>query len=347
MIAEAALVWLAQEPPSDEARRALDTWGSARDVRLVTPRDSATKAIAIDFSISDRVEQELDRAREAIAAHEVAVAERALVNAERELLAHPELPQAAWLLAEVERAWAVRFMRIAPIDAERAEKAWARAAALDGGRASGVGEPRAGAAAPTVKATITMSAGTTLVVTLDGVAITAGPIERAAGTHQLIVTRDGTTAWAAWVTFAEGATVAVPDLAGAPCSTDDVARARFTGDGVDARGVRCPRWIAALPFGAVTEGAGTTIRVASCERERCGPLLEWRAPRGGDFIPAPPGVAPFKWPAWGTWTLVGAGAVAVGVVVLVASGVFAPTHNETRFVNGGIKPQGGSATFSF
>ena len=345
MIAEAALVWLAQEPPSDEARRALDAWGSARDVRLVAPSASTAKEIATDFAISDRVEQELDRAREAIAAHEVAIAERALVNAERELLAHPELPHAAWLLAEVERAWAVRFMRIAPMDADRAEKAWARAAALDGGRASGVGEPRSGAPSPTVKATLAMTMSATMVVTIDGVVIAPGPIERAAGTHQVVVTRDGKTAWAAWVTIADGAVVTVPDLAGAACSTDDVAHARFTGDGVDAHGVRCPRWIAALPFGAITAGAGSTIRVASCERERCGPLLAWRAPRGGDFIPAPPGVPPVHWPAWGTWTLVGAGAVAVGVVVLVATGVFAPTRTETRFVNGGIKPQ--AATFSF
>jgi hypothetical protein len=343
MIAEAPLVWLAPEAPGAEAQRALDAWAIARGVRLVTPAEPTTAELTLDLAAADRVEQEIEHAREAIAAQDADAADRALARAERELFAHPELPQAAWLLAEVERAWAVRFARVAPIDAERAERAWARAAALDGGRASGVGEPHA-AAAPTVKARI-LSTTTDVALTLDGVPIAAGAIERAAGAHQIVVTRDGKTAWAAWVTLAEGTVVALPDFAGVACSANDLARARFVADAIDARGVRCPRWIAALPLASLGGADSATVRVATCEGDRCGPLLEWRAPRGGDFLPVAPPTTTTRWPVWGTWTLVGAGAVAVGVVAIVASGVFQPTHSETHFVNGGIKAQ--RVTFPF
>jgi hypothetical protein len=338
MFAEAPLVWLASEAPAAHAQRALDTWASARGVRLVSPRASSSNEIAIDFTIADRVEEELERAREAIAAQDADAADAALMRAEKELLAHPELPQAAWLLAEVERGRAARFSRIAPIDAERAERSWARAAALDGGRVSGIGEPRASTRAPTVRVTITAPAGMTL--TIDGVAASAGAETRDAGAHQVVAAERGRTAWAAWVLFAEGTTIAVPDVSGPPCAADDLSRVRATVDGIDARGVRCARWVAALP------GEGESqIRVASCERDRCGPLLEWRALRDVPLLPPPVGEGPYAWPAWRTWALAGAGAVAVGVVVLVASGALAPTHTDVRFVNGGIKPAG--ARFSF
>ena len=336
MIADAPLVWLAPEPPSAEAARALDSWASARGVRLTKPSGSSAPEVAIDFAAAERVEQELERARDAIAAQDGDAADRALDAAEKELLAHPELPQAAWLLAEVERARAARWSRVAPIDHERAERAWGRAASLDGGRVSGVGEPK-GAAPATVAVTI-VARGVAL--TLDGAPIDAGKIARAPGAHQIVASRDGRVAWAAWVVFAEGTTVSVPDVAGAACGADDLSRVRAVPDGVDATGVRCARWIAAVPAGEEAR-----VRVATCEHERCGPLLEWRAPRDVVWSPPPVGDGPYKWPAWRTWTLVGAGAVAVGVVALVASGVFAPTHTETRFVNGGIRPAG--AGFSF
>jgi hypothetical protein len=336
MIADAPLVWLAPESPSAEAQRALDSWASARGLRLTKPRGASAPEMAIDFAVAERVEQELERARDAIAAHEGDAADRALDAAEKDLLAHPELPQAAWLLAEVERGRAARWSRIAPIDQERADRAWGRAASLDGGRVSGVGEPK-GATLPQVAVTI-VARGASL--TLDGAPVEAGKAQRAAGAHQVVASRDGRIAWAAWVVFADGTTVNVPDVAGAACSGDDLAHVRATTDGIDAAGVRCARWIAAVP--ANEEGR---IRVASCERERCGPLLEWRAPRDIVWAPPPVGDGPYKWPAWRTWTLVGAGAVAVGVVVIVASGVFAPTHTDTRFVNGGIRPATGTFPF--
>src|SRR5258708_2982295 len=56
------------------------------------------------------------------------------------LRAHRELPQAGWLMAEVERARAVRWLRVRPVDADAAARAWRRADALDGGRQPSVAE---------------------------------------------------------------------------------------------------------------------------------------------------------------------------------------------------------------
>ena len=75
----------------------------------------------VDLTIADRVEKELDRAREAIAALDADVAERALARAETLLREHPELPQAAWLRAEVHRSWAARWTRVEPRDDQRAQ----------------------------------------------------------------------------------------------------------------------------------------------------------------------------------------------------------------------------------
>lgn len=355
MIAELPLVWLAlatpaggdpgeaRGTPTTEQDRAMTSWARARGVRLASPRGGGAPNVAIDFGAADRVEQELERARDAIAALDGDAADRAIEAARKDLLAHPELPNAAWLLAEVERAAATRASRIAPIDADAAEEAWARAAALDGGRASGIGEPRTSRTARRVHATIA-GGGPDVALTLDGAPVAAGPIERSAGVHQLVATRGGRVAWAAWVPIAEGAVIAVPDVAGAACSADDLSRARLVGDAIEARGVRCPRWVAATPSGD-GEAIGASVRVATCEADRCGALLEWHAPRDAGFVPAPRTDGPYKWPAWGTWTLVGAGAVATGVIVIVATGVFAPTRTDVRFVNGGIKPSG--ALFSF
>ena len=140
----ATSVWLAPggEAPGDAARRALTAWARAHDVTLAEPTAGEPRALAVDLAVADSVELELERAREAVAAQDADTAERALSRAEGELRAHPELPQAAWLLAEVERGWAVRHTRVAPVDAERAERAWQRAAGLDGGRVAGVGEPQ-------------------------------------------------------------------------------------------------------------------------------------------------------------------------------------------------------------
>jgi hypothetical protein len=333
----ATVVWLDAQPPDASQARALDSWGKAHGTRLAPPGQARPPAIAVDPAHGDDIERFLDRVHDALAARDADAADRALSAAESTLRAHPELPQAAWLMAEVERARSARFRRIAPIDDEAAERAWMRAEALDGGRVAGVGEQPSNAhpEAATVTVTLEPAGG---VLWLDGaVAIAAGAgaaIATRAGPHDVRVTWDDATVWAGWVETPAGSStlrVAVP--APPPCSAGDVGGARAVAGGVEATAVRCRAWIAALP------GAhGGSVVVATCEAGRCGALLEWSPPASWTW--APPEEEPRTgWPSWATWGLVGVGAVVATGVVLVAAGAFQSAPTETRFVSGGLKAQ--------
>jgi hypothetical protein len=254
-----------------------------------------------------------------------------LARAEATLREHPELPQAAWLRAEVARAWSVRWLRAG--DEERAKRAWQRAAALDGGRAAGLGEKDFDAPERVAARVRVEGPGD---VRLDGVPVADGKVTCAPGEHALVVVRaDGAVAWADWVSIAAGTELSVSPPTAPACSGADVASARLEGDGVDAGRVRCARWVAAVP------GAKGAVRVATCERGACGPLVEWRVLSSGPWtlgpLPARPGDEHGKGPAWATWTLAGVGVAGTVAAVLAASGAFKSAPTETRFVNGGVQ----------
>jgi hypothetical protein len=298
----------------------------------------------VDPSIADRLEKELDRAREAIGATEVDATERALARAEAALREHPELPQAAWLRAEVERTWSARWQRLPPHDEARARAAWENAYALDGGRVAGIGEtsftPR-----PRVATTIVVT-GTPpshLTVRLDGTPLplpetTAADavyhVDLAPAEHHLLATVGDRVVFASWVAIAgaEPAPIRVSVAHGA-CARDPFTDVRREGTVVLAPGVTCPRWVAA----AEGERRGSVL-VARCERDVCGPLLEWRLERFGAEGPPQPPPNP-GWPSWATWMLVGVGAATATSVALVATGLFETRPVETRFVVGGARQE--------
>lgn len=328
----ATLVWMAPDAPDVTQARALAAWASAHGVKLTMPESARPSTIVVNESDADDVERLLDRVRDAIAARDADGADRALAAAESTVRAHPELPQAAWLMAEVERARSTRFRRIAPLDEGAADRAWMLAEALDGGRVPGVGE-QASAGHPAA-ASITLAVdppGATLWV--DGRRV-SGVVATHAGEHALAATYAGSPVWASWVETPAGSStlrLAVP--APPPCSTGDVSEARASADGIDASLVRCSAWVVASPG----QRPGT-IEVAMCEPGRCGPLLPWNAPATWTWTP-PPEHSEGGWPTWATFGLVGAGAVIATGVVLVASGVFQAAPAETRFVSGGVKTQ--------
>ncbi|HEY8040794.1 MAG TPA: hypothetical protein VIF15_13405 [Polyangiaceae bacterium] len=336
MDGEATLVWVAPEPPDAEQSRALASWARAHGVRLVSPVEARSVGALppADGHLADEVEKLLERARDAIAARDGEAVDRALSAAESELRAHPELPQAAWLMAEVDRTRSTRFRRVPPLDPEAAERAWARAEALDGGRATGVGEEPAVAHAPA--ATLAFEGAPADTQTwLDGAPVREGAVATRAGPHVVAATRDGATVWAAWIEVPAGSSSVHVAAPAAPlCSARDVAGARLAGDAVEGDHVRCGAWVAAV--GGAVPG---TVRVATCEAGRCGPLLEWRAWQPPSWTWTPGHDRGKGWPAWATWGLVGAGAVVAASIVLVASGALQPAPTETRFVSGGIKSQ--------
>ena len=357
---DVTVVWVAPDGGSvrstpgdghDDATRAVLEWARARGLRVRPAIESSRGGLEnTDLTIADRVEKELDRAREATAALDADVAERALARAETLLREHPELPQAAWLRAEVHRSWAARWTRVEPRDDHRAQVAWQDADALDGGRAAGIGEV-AFPLRPRIAATLAIQGVSSqrVVARLDGNELSASSstagtttytLDVAPTEHQIVVTVDGETLFASWV--------AIPDAPASPpvitvrvSSESACAASSFGGvsadgqGGVRAAGVGCDHWIAAMP----TERPGAVL-IARCERAGCGPLLEWRVSGGLD---ATAGVAPpharrgGAWPAWATWTALGVGAVAATTITLIATGVFESRPTEPRFVAGGVR----------
>ena len=350
------VVWIAEGGHPDPASaRSLAAWARARGVVLGSVGDPASAPIQVDFATGDRIEHELDRARDAIAAFDADAADRALARAEALLRMHPELPHAAWLRAEVERAWSTRLARLEPRDEARAANAWRRAAALDGGRLAGVGElERPAGESARVRIVVEGAASGGRVVRVDGTEITTATrqgddslydADLAPAEHHLVVYEDSRPVFASWISVVEGSvreagaaagghvTVRVPLSPGSSCSGAATASVARRGDTVTAAGVTCPRWIAAVP-----DPRTGNVRVAQCAEGRCGPLLEWRAERIGP-VQAPQGLDDRSrpWPAWATVFVVGVGVVAAGTVALVSSGVLEDRPVEQRFVAGGAR----------
>lgn len=343
------VVWLSLD--AGEARadavRALDEWARARGVRIAALEEQAT-TLTVDPSLGERVEKELERAHLAVGAADVDATERALARAETVLREHPELPQAAWLRAEVERAWSARWLRLEPRDEARARVAWENAHALDGGRVAGVGEtafqPRA--KVPTAFI-ITNGKSPRITLRLDGIAreksASSGSdaeyrVELAPGEHHVLATSDGRIAFASWVAI--NATTAAPPTrislyGGGACSRDRFEDVRLdNGQQVRATGVTCPRWIAAIPG----ERRGS-VRVARCENDTCGQLLEWRLEQLPSQTAPEAHARASRWPTWATWTIVGIGAATAASIALIATGVFESRPVEQRFVVGGARQE--------
>ncbi len=327
-LAPTPVVWLAPSRGAAD-QHALEEWALARGVRLVTPAAGRAAPIEIDLAGIERVEDEIERARDALAAQEPDAIERALARAEAVLRAHPELPNAAWLMAEVNRLWSSRWHRLEPRDPARGDAAWRRAAALDGGRVAGVGEIAA-SAEPKVRARIVVDgASEQAIVLLDGAPIA----DRPAGEHVLTVSEGGALRFASWLSTAPGAEVRV-QISGAPaCSSGDVESARLDDGAVRADGVRCSSWIAVAPM-------GTALGVASCEGGSCGPLAEWRVGPPVALQEGPTEEPAIRhWPGWATGALFVTGVLVATGVTLAATGAFDKSRSESRFVNGGLKIQ--------
>jgi hypothetical protein len=329
-----AVHWVASGgAPSPAAERSLAAWAEARGVRLSAPTASPAVAIKPDLAIGDAVEDDLSRARDAITSQDAAAADAALARAEELLRAHPELPQASWLLAEVLREGAVRSRQLAPHDATRAALAWNRAASLDRGRAAGVGEVTGDAATTSALATLSIAGlaadeAAKARVTVDGVSTTT--LASATGDHQVRVTIEGALVWAGWVRVAAGHDRAVVTLPrAAPCSQEDLSRAGLRAT-PSASGVACGDWVH-VDDDASDAGLG----IARCSGDACGPVVRWKVGPPGPVVPESRGHET-RWPVWGTAAIVTAGVVVVAVATLAATGVFRPTHDQAVFTTGGL-----------
>lgn len=222
-------------------------------------------------------------------------------------------------------------MRIAPPDPERATRAWQRAAALDGGRAAGIGEADQPKLAD-ISVTFSADDDPELTVLLDGSEISLGTKSVPPGEHAVVTMRRRRVLWANWVSFADKEIVRVPSFRPADCSSGDLDAARMENRFVHASGVACGGWIAATPW------AAGSIRVALCEKNHCGPWVVWQTHATSLTPILPPKKHHLhKASPWVAVAAVALAAVMITGITLVAAGVFDAPPHETQFVGGGLK----------
>ncbi|HET7544198.1 MAG TPA: hypothetical protein VFK05_30215 [Polyangiaceae bacterium] len=328
----AVLVWLSATAILPTFRADLDAFAHSRLLRLEAPRENAaayhTSAYAPDAVA--QIESSLEEARNAAAALEQSRALGALERAERVLREHPELPQSAWLMAEIWQQSA-EIENSAPDGAEAASVLRKRAAALEGPRATPFSDSsdRAPDFGPELEAARAvrvegLEPGDEL--SWDGVR-SEPPVMTATGSHHVRVARDGRLLWAGWLELGAGvASVRLPVPETVACSADDIGRGHFAqGRAIAAAHARCDSYVLAR----AREGG---IEVALCERERCGNVVIWEH-RQTDVAAA----RPAKKKLWPYAIAASVGALAVTSIALWRAGVFEhgePSSREVWVFNG-------------
>lgn len=276
--------------------------------------------------VVDEIEAELEQARTALSALEEGTALVRLSRVESQLLAHPHLPQAAFLMGECLALRAVATREQSPALSVAFE---ARRQALEGPRATAFGD-MATPHQPAPRLDLTVQGLAPLdELELDGAALgTARHVQLAAGLHHARVWRHGRPIFAAFsevVSEQQALTVDAPTLE--PCSAEDL-----DGGGMRPGSVLCPRWakVRAEPSG---------IGVAMCEQARCGAFTHWERHAPAPFRP----IAAERGglPTWAGFALAGAGLALATSVVLWQAGTFdrgRPTAATWEY--GGLNPQG-------
>jgi hypothetical protein len=315
---------------------------------VLMPARSVAPAAYLSYRPEDAqaIETVLKEGTEALETQETERARAKLQDARTRCTEHPELPQAAFLAAEAERALAALYHS----EGNRKEQtaAWERARVLDGGRKAALSEHSASMAADEFKtdARLSIPANRTsgLTIWFDGIvsfadsvqnrASVASPLQRddessppsmsvrvPAGVHHLRVSDAVGTLSASWLTLEAGKTFTLP-LASPPrppCSTEEFAQLpnRRTS-------IMCPAWL------AVRNLSNGTF-VALCERDNC---------HGGEWLPARKSErdrTEAKRPSgssWVPWILAGAlGAAATAVTI---ANLPSTPMNRQPFVNGGL-----------
>jgi hypothetical protein len=326
------LLFAGETTPAEQAL--LSRYELARSAELAPPTRDATRPPSpypsYGAGLVARLEAELDEARTLGSSLDEAGALALLDRIEDELLKHPELPQAAWLLAERHRATA-KIRERSPEGAADAATLWRAAALLEGKRALTFGEPASVATSDTPRTKVRVRGlDPRDRLELDG---RSGPheVELADGRHHVRVLRGDELVYAAffeWPSTNGELDFGIPALV--PCSADDlrgVEGAHGFAPVVPA-GIACRRWV-------VVRRSPRGLELSECAYERC---------KSFNVLAAPPPKRPEsarerEFPTWATVALASLGAIGTGSLVLWGAGVFdrraqAPV---TRFVYEGPK----------
>ncbi len=314
----------------------LADYGAARGLTFRPLEVSAATAgfSAYNGALVDALEAELEQARTALSALEEARAAEHLSRAERELLAHPHLPQAPFLMAE---CLALRAELVREREPSLATELAASRAALEGPRASAFGDAATSPTSSHATELVQLS-GLSVVddVELDGRALPTGArqTELVPGLHHVRVWRAGRPIFAEFTRLGpdqRSLEVAAPPLV--PCSADDLAawNVKAEGGGPTSARVTCQSW-------ALVREEGSGIGVALCRGARCGAFSHW------EKRPARPFTATLGErsgaPVWATLAVAGVASVAATGLILWQAGAFERGGpNATTFRYDGVAGQ--------
>jgi hypothetical protein len=326
MFGAIVVLWLGSDAQLAERRADISAWSHARQLHAELLRPVSA---SYDAALADEIEALLEEARTLPSAPETP---DALQRAETLLLDHPELPQAAWLLAE---RYAIEAHALAVSDeatAARRADLGERALELEGVRAMAAGAspvPARTAPQPGVPAPLGARPRDSVFIDAAAIPANAAPALLAPGRHHARLVRGSLPVWSGWITLEPGRAEPLPDPS-PPCSVLDLAD---VDDGSHAApepapGVRCGRWAVARP------NLRGGVDLAECSGSRCEAWQHAGAARQDAAAGArePVATEPGGWPGWATWSLIGASALAATGVVLWQVGAFERDAPGTEFV---------------
>lgn len=305
----ATLLLLLLGEPTRAERALIEAKARLRGVTYIAPAPTPPTGYPAYSAVRVReLEARLDEARTLSSSLDEARALAVLASVERDLRQHPELPQAAFLLAERHQLTAA-IRRGHPDGAAEALELSQRALVLEGTRAAAFGEDAAARpaapASPLTRVVFTdIAQGDELEV--DGV--------RAAATHELLpgehhvrVLRASTLVFAGYVTSDDSSAIRLGVPAVVPCSAWDFAPVSAgTRSPTVAASVRCGRWV------AVRRVRGK-LELAECAGARC-----------GEYSPLEPPSPPAKprFPQWASVAIAGVASIGATSLALWAAGAF-------------------------
>ncbi|HVY26615.1 MAG TPA: hypothetical protein VHB79_08670 [Polyangiaceae bacterium] len=324
-------LWISAGIASHSATADLLDFGASRGLSFAALSNARPAGLPVnEQALVLSIEGELEQARTALSALEEARAVERLSRVEADLLAHPYLPQATFLMGE---CWALQAQAARAHTPTLALDLEERRQALEGPRALEFGESAPQPAARATSTRVLAGLAPSDDLELDGAARAPGTreLELSAGIHHVRVFRHGQLIFAQFVVVAPSQKtieLAVPALI--PCSAEDL-------EGVAAnqpipRGVSCERWA------QVRADTGGGVGVALCERDHCGAFTHWQRREPAPFRPI--AIERSHLPSWAGFALAGVSVLAASGIVLWQAGAFDHGHpTATTWEYGGLNPQ--------
>jgi hypothetical protein len=335
MLRSLVVLFLSASGESRELPAALVTRLATLGHRAVVPA-AAAPSPGYDERLISEIENALEQART-----NTAEPRGVFTRVDELLFAHPELPQAAWLMAERHALEAQLHARAG--DAAAAAVATERAQLLEGRRGAAAGSTETSApipSAPAPHATLTRGAAGSLIHTgarpadevwLDGAVLSPGTEVRP-GQHHVQLFRAQRRIAAAWVDVSANLQLHLEQPSTSCDELDLLGTAAGTGQPEPLPGVRCGEWAAARQ---TASGAleFAFCRGSSCEPWQAVPQLHVAANSPARASRAPAAEADERSDSpWLTWSLVGVAAAGATGLILWQAGAFDDTAPATEIV---------------